>query len=1053
MTTLKSKSFFFTIFFVFITSGLLGQTGTTQPHPPSNINQPSSGTHFNPFLISNLANLRWLSENSSFWGTQQQKYFFKQTADIDASETESWWNGQGFLPIGRVGVGAFSSIYDGDNYSISGLNLEATPYNPTGMFGLLNNATIINVKINDINISGTASFGFKQCSIGGLVGYALNSLIRWSSTTGIIDVYDTGAVGGLVGCSDRTEIYHCYSEATINVSNFSTSIFDEYSSAGGLVGELIFYSYIREAYFNGIITRNNDRVAVGGLVSFATEAEIRKVYVATKQPLPEGSFGIIEHADTWTILLDSYWDITATGMQKGVGWKFSTSIVEVSGLNTAQMKNEASFFSSQGWDFVNTWIIAPDINQGYPSFRDNVSLKPSNFYEHDSGSENNPFLISDLLNLRWLSESREYWGTLENTFYFIQTEDIEAIDTLHWNGGEGFTPIGIRRTSGNWIYFMGDYDGGGFKISNLNIKQRPQPYYDVYLGLFGYIYLSTIQNVRLENVYVSGSNANAALISHARNSKIINCSSSGFITGFPAPRVIFVHRGSFSLGGLIGIADYYSHIENTFSTTTLNGIGATDTGGLIGGLTNSTLKNSFFHGSIAYKESSDFYTAGGLVGAISESSNLHYSYVTSSTHFVNVTGLIGRFFHSSAFPNRSNISNIYWDKETTGAKEEFGTSTFNATINNVIGFDNFEMKSVEIYIEKGWDFDNIWDINPDINNGYPFLRSNPDVNPLIFNPPKNLNVEIVNQPEIAILTWDDPNPNNSGTFDHFKVYRNGISIFDYVLDNTFIDNDIRPETNYIYNVTAYYINVEGESRSSNVVNIIIRLEEPPHPVSILSPENEAVEVELKPAFKWELPSEGAAIEGLRFFISSVNNPIHRELMYECCQKNRNCTHFYGGRINPSPAEYTILSPDTIEYTLETELDYETTYYWYVVTFNEFGDSIDYDIFTFTTKEFMSDKNENILPYVTELLGSYPNPFNPNTTIMFTLDKETNVKINVYNVKGQRVKTLLNSFMDKGEHSVLWNGTDDSGLSVSSGVYFYRMVTGDYSQTKRMLLLK
>ena len=101
-------------------------------------------------------------------------------------------------------------------------------------------------------------------------------------------------------------------------------------------------------------------------------------------------------------------------------------------------------------------------------------------------------------------------------------------------------------------------------------------------------------------------------------------------------------------------------------------------------------------------------------------------------------------------------------------------------------------------------------------------------------------------------------------------------------------------------------------------------------------------------------------------------------------------------------------------------------------------------------------NENssvTLPIVTELKGNYPNPFNPETIIEFSLDKKTDIRIDVYNIRGQRVKTLLNSVVDKGEHSVLWNGTDDNELAVSSGVYFYRMMTDDYSQTKRMLLLK
>jgi len=91
--------------------------------------------------------------------------------------------------------------------------------------------------------------------------------------------------------------------------------------------------------------------------------------------------------------------------------------------------------------------------------------------------------------------------------------------------------------------------------------------------------------------------------------------------------------------------------------------------------------------------------------------------------------------------------------------------------------------------------------------------------------------------------------------------------------------------------------------------------------------------------------------------------------------------------------------------------------------------------------------------ITSLLGNFPNPFNPVTTIRFTIGNVENVVINVYNVRGQRVRTLLNEYREPGLHSVVWNGTDDSGRAVGSGIYFYRMVAGENVDTRRMLLMK
>jgi hypothetical protein len=91
--------------------------------------------------------------------------------------------------------------------------------------------------------------------------------------------------------------------------------------------------------------------------------------------------------------------------------------------------------------------------------------------------------------------------------------------------------------------------------------------------------------------------------------------------------------------------------------------------------------------------------------------------------------------------------------------------------------------------------------------------------------------------------------------------------------------------------------------------------------------------------------------------------------------------------------------------------------------------------------------------VTQLKGNYPNPFNPETTIRFSLKEAAPVNIGIYNVKGQLVRTLVNAEKTSGNHSVVWNGRDDNGSSVSSGVYFYKMNAGKYSSTRKMILMK
>lgn len=94
-----------------------------------------------------------------------------------------------------------------------------------------------------------------------------------------------------------------------------------------------------------------------------------------------------------------------------------------------------------------------------------------------------------------------------------------------------------------------------------------------------------------------------------------------------------------------------------------------------------------------------------------------------------------------------------------------------------------------------------------------------------------------------------------------------------------------------------------------------------------------------------------------------------------------------------------------------------------------------------------------IPKTYELAQNYPNPFNPSTTIHYQLPQVTRVRLEVYNITGQYVRTLVNDEIEPGYYSVLWDGCDDSGSKVGSGVYYYRFIAGKYTSTKKMALLK
>lgn len=125
------------------------------------------------------------------------------------------------------------------------------------------------------------------------------------------------------------------------------------------------------------------------------------------------------------------------------------------------------------------------------------------------------------------------------------------------------------------------------------------------------------------------------------------------------------------------------------------------------------------------------------------------------------------------------------------------------------------------------------------------------------------------------------------------------------------------------------------------------------------------------------------------------------------------------------------------------------YEYYVTAVYEEGESIpsNADVIELTGIE----NYEIISP--TSLHNNYPNPFNPETIISYSLGSEEHVLIEIYNIQGQKVKTLLDETQNPGHHNITWDGRDDKNRPVASGIYFTRFQTGGYTESRKMLLLK
>jgi hypothetical protein len=104
-------------------------------------------------------------------------------------------------------------------------------------------------------------------------------------------------------------------------------------------------------------------------------------------------------------------------------------------------------------------------------------------------------------------------------------------------------------------------------------------------------------------------------------------------------------------------------------------------------------------------------------------------------------------------------------------------------------------------------------------------------------------------------------------------------------------------------------------------------------------------------------------------------------------------------------------------------------------------------------DVVDEPGQGTVPEVFALSQNYPNPFNPSTKIGFDLPKPSFVSLDIYDVLGRKVSTLINEHLMAGSKQVQWNGRDNTGAEVASGVYFYRLQTGDHVEVKKMVLLK
>ena len=160
------------------------------------------------------------------------------------------------------------------------------------------------------------------------------------------------------------------------------------------------------------------------------------------------------------------------------------------------------------------------------------------------------------------------------------------------------------------------------------------------------------------------------------------------------------------------------------------------------------------------------------------------------------------------------------------------------------------------------------------------------------------------------------------------------------------------------------------------------------------------------------------------------------------------------RINAQIVDKGVETGTQISYSYtDFEAYTNMVYYYWLESVSLDGISSYYGPLTVTIGDPTQEPRPPEVSMVTKLLNAYPNPFNPNTNIRYSIKDPGKVRIDIYNLKGQLIQTLTAEHNTPGFYQIAWNGCDANGKPVASGIYMYRMTSGNYSSVKKMVLAK
>ena len=571
------------------------------------------GTVANPYKIQNVEDLKKLAKKVNS-GTTYERTYFKLTANIDLNNEPNW------TPIGKSGL-PFQGTFDGYGYQITNLKISnGGQY--AGLFGYTKGAVIKNCnvtgEINGYNytggIVGSANVNTKirNCSFqgnvegngekrGGIVGHtSIGCDVSGCFVTGTV----TGEkfVGGIAGWGAGT-IKNCYALANVTATGVS---------AGGIAGYYCSNFTIENCYYSGNVSAK----WAGGIAGYVSgSTEIKNCVSLAESVTGSNANRIAGYNDNATLTNNYAWSGTT------VSGSAASDGADLTYTNETLSPQFSDIFGSDNsaWEFTDNGLPILK-NVGGTQFSELPKCMTGVGFD-GFGIKTNPYLIEDAKDLKLLAEKVNGGEKYEGK-YFKQTANIDLENEPNW------TPIGgtVIEHPSTWeiSVFKGNYDGDGYKITNLTTTEDSN-----HVGLFGKVEDATIQKCNITG-NVNGYNYVGGIVGGVGvKTKILNCSFQGSVMG-----------ESDCVGGIVGETSAECEVSGCFARGKVEGlqkvggiagkgvgtikncyaladVTARDriAGGIAGGTYNLTIENCYYGGDVLAKN-----YAGGIAGVMDSTS-------------------------------------------------------------------------------------------------------------------------------------------------------------------------------------------------------------------------------------------------------------------------------------------------------------------------------------------------------------------------------------------------------------------------------------------------